>query len=230
MPRRFDKRVKSVCVLRRILVSATLAAVCAVLIGAQSHPLLNPEAPEFKLPAPARFFVRLETSRGLILLDVERRLAPNGVDRFYALVKHGFYDGARFFRVVKPRFAQFGIAGDPAVAQAWRDRTMPDDPMIGSNVRGAVSFAFGVPNGRTTQVFINLRDNSAEFDKEPFVPFAHVMDGMDTADQLNGEYGEGAGGGIRAGKQDPLFSGGNSFLQRQFPKLDYIVRALVVSL
>jgi cyclophilin family peptidyl-prolyl cis-trans isomerase len=210
-------------------VSAGLAAA-TVLAGAQPSPLLNPDAPEFKLPAPSRFFVRLETSKGLILLDVERRLAPHGVDRFFALVKNGFYDGARFFRVVKPRFAQFGIAGDPAVAQAWRERTIPDDPLVGSNVRGAVSFAFAVPNGRTTQIFINLRDNAAEFDKEPFVPFAHVMDGMDTADLLNGEYAEGAGGGLRAGKQDPLFSGGNAFLEKQFPKLDYIVRAIVLSL
>ena len=201
-----------------------------VLTGAQSGPLLTPDAPEFKLPAPARFFVRVETSKGLILLDVERRLAPHGVDRFHGLVRHGYYDGARFFRVVKPRFAQFGIAGDPAVAQAWRERTIPDDPMVGSNVRGAVSFAYAVPNGRTTQVFINLRDNAAEFDKEPFVPFAHVLDGMDTADALNGEYGEGAGGGIRAGKQDPLFAGGNAFFQKQFPNLDYIIRALVLPL
>ena len=174
--------------------------------------------------------MKLETNKGLILLDVERRLAPHGVDRFHALVAHGFYDGARFFRVVKPRFAQFGIPGDPAVAQAWRQRTIPDDPMVGSNVRGAVSFAFAEANGRTTQIFINLRDNAAEFDKEPFVPFAHVLDGMDTADALNGEYGEGAGGGIRAGKQDPLFSGGNAFLQQQFPKLDFIIRATILSL
>lgn len=207
-----------------------VAAACAVLTGAQPNPLLNPDGPEFKAPAPARFFVRLETSKGLILLDVQRRFAPHGVDRFHALVKHGFYDGARFFRVVKPRFAQFGIPGDPAVAQAWRARTIPDDPLVSSNVRGGVAFAFAVPNGRSTQVFINLRDNAADFDKEPFVPFAHVIDGMDTADALNGEYGEGAGGGIRAGKQDPLFSGGNALFQQQFPKLDYIVRAIVLSL
>ena len=201
-----------------------------MLSGAQTNSLLNPDAPEFKQPAPARFFVRFETSKGLILLDVERRLAPHGVDRFHALVTHGFYDGARFFRVVKPRFAQFGIPGDPAVAQAWRERTIPDDPLVSSNVRGAVSFAFALPNGRSTQVFINLRDNAAEFDREPFVPFAHVIDGMDNADALNGEYGEGAGGGIRAGKQEPLFSGGNAFFQKQFPNLDYVVRALVLSL
>jgi homoserine O-acetyltransferase len=201
-----------------------------VLAGAQPSPLLNPDAPEFREKAPTRFFVALTTTKGVIVLDVQRRLAPNGVDRFHALVKHGYYDGARFFRVVKPRFAQFGIAGDPAIAQAWRGRTIPDDPRIGSNVRGAVAFAFAVPNGRTTQVFINLRDNAADFDKEPFVPFANVIDGMYAVDKLNGEYAEGAGGGIRAGKQDPLFLGGNAFFEQHFPRLDYIVRALVISL
>ena len=216
--------------LRPILAGVTLVAAFTVLTGAQGNALLNPDDPVFREIAPVRFFVRLDTSKGLMLLDVERRLAPNGVDRFYNLVRTGYYNGARFFRVVKPRFAQFGIAGDPAVAQAWRARTIPDDPLIGSNVRGAVSFAFAAPNGRTTQVFINLRDNAAEFDKEPFVPFAHVIDGMDTADALNGEYGESAGGGIRAGKQDPLFTGGNSLLEKEFPKLDYIVRAIVLSL
>lgn len=192
--------------------------------------LLNPDDRAFTEKAPRRFFVRLDTSKGLILLDVERRLSPNGADRFYNLVRHGFYDQARFFRVMKPRFAQFGIAADGAVAQAWRGRTISDDPRIASNVRGALSYAFAVPNGRTTQVFMNLRDNSDEFDKEPFVPFAHVVDGMDVADSLYAEYGESAGGGIRAGKQDPLFSRGNAFLQQEFPNLDFIIRATVLPL
>jgi homoserine O-acetyltransferase len=217
-------------VLRHIFAGITLAAALIVVAGAQGNTLLNPDDPVYREKAPVRFFVRLDTTKGLVLLDVERRLAPNGVDRFYNLVRTGYYNDARFFRVVKPRFAQFGIAGDPAVAQAWRTRTIPDDPLVASNVRGAVSFAFAAPEGRTTQVFINLRDNAAEFDKEPFVPFAHVIDGMDTAEALNGEYGETAGGGIRAGKQDLLFTGGNAFLQQEFPKLDYIVRAIVLSL
>jgi cyclophilin family peptidyl-prolyl cis-trans isomerase len=203
-------------------------AVC-MAVRAQT-PLLNPDDRVFSEQAPPRFFVRLETSKGLILLDVERRLSPHGVDRFYNLVRHGFYDEVRFFRVMKPRFAQFGIAGDPAVAQAWRARTIPDDPRAASNVRGAVSYAFAVPNGRTTQVFINLRDNSAEFDNEPFVPFAHVIDGMDVAESLYGDYGESAGGGIRAGKQQVLFTGGNAFLRKDFPNLDFIVRATILSL
>jgi cyclophilin family peptidyl-prolyl cis-trans isomerase len=214
---------------RRTLLAAGVTLAVCVVVRAQT-PLLNPDDRVFSEQAPSRFFVRLETSKGLILLDVERRLSPHGVDRFYNLVRHGFYDEARFFRAMKPRFAQFGIAGDPAVAQAWRARTIPDDPRVASNVRGALSYAFAVPNGRTTQVFINLRDNSAEFDKEPFVPFAHVIDGMDVADSLYGDYGESAGGGIRAGKQEVLFTGGNAFLRKDFPNLDFIVHATILSL
>jgi cyclophilin family peptidyl-prolyl cis-trans isomerase len=211
---------------------AAVACILLALFARQpSEPatsvLLNPADPAFDEQAPSRFFVRLETSRGLILLDVERRLSPNGVDRFYNLVRHGFYDNARFFRVVKPRFAQFGIPADPAVAQVWRTRTIPDDPRVTSNVRGAVAYAFASPNGRTTQVFINLQNNAETFDAEPFVPFAHVIDGMDVADALYHEYGEASGGGIRAGKQDPLFSGGTAFLQKEFPKLDYVMKAVL---
>lgn len=215
--------------MKRVL--CALAALACTAAGTQERSrLLNPDDRAFAEPAPARFFVQLDTSKGLILLDVERRLAPHGADRFYALARHGFYDGARFFRVVKPRFVQFGIPGDPPIAQAWRTRTIPDDPRVASNVRGAVSFAFALPNGRTTQVFINLRHNAEPFDQEPFVPFAHVVDGMDVADGLYGEYGESSGGGIRAGQQDPLFKEGNAFLLREFPRLDYIVRALVLPL
>lgn len=210
---------------------AAAVVLVALAVGQSREPeialLLNPADPAFKLAAPARFMVRLETSKGLILLDVERRLSPRGVDRFFNLVRHGFYDNARFFRVVWPRFAQFGIPADPAVAQVWRAQTIPDEPRIGSNVRGAVSYAFASPNGRTTQIFINLQSNADSFDAEPFVPFAHVIDGMDVAESLYREYGESSGGGMRAGKQDPLFAEGNAFLLREFPKLDYIIRAVV---
>ena len=121
-----------------------------------------------------------------------------------------------------------GINGDPAVAKRWRDRTMPDDPRVLSNVRGTVAFAFKDPNGRSAQVFINLKDNSATHDAEPFVPFARVIEGMEVADAWYAEYGERAGGGIRAGRQDPVFEGGNAYLLREFPKLDYIKRAVVL--
>jgi cyclophilin family peptidyl-prolyl cis-trans isomerase len=181
----------------------------------------------FATPAAARSIVRLDTSRGLIDIEVTRDWAPRGADRFVALVRHGYYDDGRFFRVRPGRWVQFGVNGDPAIARAWRTQTFPDDPFVRSNQRGTVAFAFAVPNGRTTQVFINLGDNSSTHDKEPFTPFGRVVSGMDNADALNAEYGEGPGG-IRAGKQDPFFEGGNAWLLRQFPRLDYVRRAVVL--
>lgn len=180
-------------------------------------------------PAPADFNVQLDTSKGVIVIAVHRDWAPHGVDRFYELVTSGYYDGARFFRIRHQTWAQFGIAGDPALAQAWRTRTIPDDPWAAhSNVRGTIAFAFKDPNGRTTQVFINLKDNSATHDKEPFVVFGEVVKGMDVVDALYDGYGEKAGGGIRAGRQDPVFEGGNAYLEQNFPLLDYIKTARIV--
>jgi cyclophilin family peptidyl-prolyl cis-trans isomerase len=177
--------------------------------------------------APERFRVRLDTTRGPIVIDCVRAWAPLGADRFYTLVKSGYYDDSAFFRVVEGRWAQFGISGTPEVARAWRTRTIPDDPFRESNVRGTVAFAFAVKNGRTTQVFINLVDNQATHDKEPFVPFGRIAQGMDVVDALYNGYGESALGGIRAGKQDPLFDTGNAYLRKNFPKLDYIKTARV---
>lgn len=171
--------------------------------------------------------VRFDTSKGAIVIAVHRDWAPLGAARFLELVAAGFYDDARFFRVVKGQWAQFGINGDPNVSARWRDRTIADDPSGQSNVRGRVAFAFKDPNGRTTQVYISLRDNSAQ-DTQGFVPFGEVVDGMAVADALNSEYGENAGGGIRAGKQGPLFDGGNVYLDREFPRLDRIIRARIV--
>lgn len=180
------------------------------------------------LQAPASFRVELQTTKGAIVIEVRRDWAPRGADRFYELVTSGYYDDTRFFRVVNGQWAQFGINGDPKTATAWRERTIPDDPPTGhSVVRGAVAFAFAVPNGRTTQVYISLRDNSYQ-DAQGFVPFGRVVSGMDVAEALNSEYGEGSGGGIRAGKQQPLFDGGNAWLDREFPRLDRIIRARVL--
>ena len=189
--------------------------------------LLHPDNPEMNGRAPDVAHVRLETTRGIIRLEMRRAWAPHGVDRFYNLVREGFYDDAPVFRVLAGRWAQFGINGDPKIAQLWRTRTISDDPRVVSNLRGTVAFAFKDPNGRTTQVFINLRDNSATHDAEPFVPIAKVIEGMDVADALYSEYGEQAGGGIRAGKQDPVFAGGNEYLKRNFPRLDYIIKAII---
>jgi homoserine O-acetyltransferase len=176
--------------------------------------------------APEIFNAHFETSKGDIVIEVHRAWAPHGADRFYNLIRAGYYDEARFFRV-RERWAQFGINGNPTIAKLWRTRFIGDDPAGESNVRGTVAFAFAVPNGRATQVFINLRDNSATHDGEPFVPFGKVIAGMDAADALNSEYGESAGGGIRGGKQEPIFQGGNEYLEAHFPNLDYVKRAII---
>jgi peptidyl-prolyl cis-trans isomerase A (cyclophilin A) len=211
----------------RPVVTAFVLAVGVSAMGQSTdrQKLLTPSDPAFTVPAPAVSRVRLETTKGLVVIEVTRAWAPLGADRFVNLVRHGFYDDARIFRIRAKTWAQFGIAGDPKVAQAWRAMTFADDPAVGqSNVRGTIAFAFAVPNGRTTQVFINLRDNSATHDKEPFVPFGRVVEGLEVADAFNAEYGEGLGG-IRAGKQDAGFAEGNVFFDREFPKLDRINRA-----
>jgi peptidyl-prolyl cis-trans isomerase A (cyclophilin A) len=217
--------------------SAALLAILPVLLAcvmlaaqlapAQRRLLLNPGAPEFTQPAPDKAVVRLETNKGHIDIEVTRAWSPLGADRFVNLVRHGYYDETRFFRVAPGRWVQFGINGDPEIAKAWRTRTLQDDPFKESNVRGTVAFAFAVPNGRTTQIFFNLRDNSPTHDKEPFTPFGRVLTGLELVDKVNAEHGEGPGG-IRAGKQDPYFDGGNAWLLKQFPRLDYIRRAIVL--
>jgi len=178
--------------------------------------------------APAAFRVRLDTTKGPIVIEVHRDWAPRGADRFHDLVTAGYFDDNRFFRVVKGQWAQFGINGDPVVSKRWRTRTIPDDPRKQSNVRGMVTFAFAEPNARTTQVYIALKDLSDPQDAQGFAPFGRVIEGMDVADALNSEYGESSGSGIRAGKQQPLFDGGNTYLDREFPRLDRLLHAVVM--
>jgi len=202
------------------------AAELAVLHSASF--LLSPDSPEANRLAPEKFFVRLETSKGDMVIEVHRDWSLHGADRFFNLVRGGYYNDARFFRIRERTWAQFGINGDPRISSTWRERTIPDDPRVLSNVRGTVAFAFAVPNGRTTQLFINLKDNSATHDSEPFVPFGKVTQGMEAADALNAEYGESSGGGIRGGKQAPLFESGNAYLNREFPRLDFIRRATLI--
>jgi homoserine O-acetyltransferase len=187
--------------------------------------LLHPDSPEFTRPAPARSVVTLATSKGDVDIEVVRDWAPRSADRFYNLARLGYYNDMRIHRVVRDQWAQFGINGVPAVAKAWRAAEFPNDPFIPehSNIRGTIAFAFRDQRGLTTQVFINLRDNSPTHDKEPFVPFGRVIRGMDVVDAWNKEYGDGAGGGIRGGKQDPLFEGGNAYIDRMYPKLDKIM-------
>jgi cyclophilin family peptidyl-prolyl cis-trans isomerase len=184
--------------------------------------LLNPQ--KLNARAPDLFRVRFTTSQGDFIVEVHRDWAPIGADRFYNLAAHHFFDGQRFFRVRKDVFVQFGISGQPRIAQAWRSATIPDDPPRQSNVRGSIAYAFTTANTRATQIFINLSDNR-QFDAQGFAPFGVITSGMDVVDGLYSGYGETAGGGMRAGHQDALFAGGNAYLNREFPRLDFIKHA-----
>jgi peptidyl-prolyl cis-trans isomerase A (cyclophilin A) len=190
-----------------------------------AEPLRDPRHPEMNRPAPSEFRVRVETSRGPFTVLVVRAWAPRGADRFYNLVRHAFYDEARFFRVVPGFVAQFGIHGDPAVSAAWREAAIADDPPQQSNVRGTVVFATAGPNTRTTQVFVNFRDNT-RLDRMGFAPFGKVIEGMEVVDALYSGYGEGPPQGIGP-RQDLIQKEGNAYLRREFPELDFIKSARV---
>lgn len=186
--------------------------------------LLNPAQANAK--APEQFKVKFETTKGNIVVEVNRAWAPRGADRFYNLVKIGYYNDVAFFRVIDGFMAQFGIHGDPKVNEKWEPARINDDPVKESNVRGAISFATAGPGTRTTQLFINYGDNS-QLDRSGFAPFAKVIEGMEVVGALYKGYGEGAPQG-RGPSQQLTQSQGNSYLRAQFPKLDYIKRASVV--
>jgi homoserine O-acetyltransferase len=189
--------------------------------------LLHPQDEIFNKTAPDNFRVRLRTTQGSVVMEMHRSWSPHGVDRFYNLVRNGYYDDARFFRIRDKDFVQFGIHGLPDVAQAWRDQRIADDPVVKSNVRGTVAFAMGnQPNDRTTQVYINLK-NKPQLDDMGFSVMGEVIAGMDVADTLFSGYGESAAGGIRGGKQDVAFEGGNAYFDEHFPRLDSIVDAKI---
>ena len=175
--------------------------------------------------APATFNANFDTSKGLFVITVHRDWAPNGADRFYNLVKNGFYDDVRFFRVIDGFMAQFGIHGTPAVASAWQNASIKDDPGKQSNKRGFVTFATRGPNTRTTQLFINFGDN-AGLDKQGFSPFGEVTKGMDVVDKIYNGYGEGAPRG-KGPDQGRLQAEGNAYLAKDFPKLDYVKTATI---
>ena len=188
--------------------------------------LLDPSAEYWSQPAPATYRVSVETTKGTFVIVVDRSLAPRGADRFYRLVRAGYFDDSRFFRVVPGFIAQFGIPGDPAVTRVWKDRAIADDSVRASNVRGTIAYAMTGPDTRTTQLFISLVDNS-RLDAQGFSPIGRIVSGMDVVDQLYGGYGESAGGGMRAGKQDRMLNEGNSHLDRDYPNLDRLVRARI---
>ncbi len=181
--------------------------------------------------APNVFTVQFDTSKGHFTVAVTRAWSPNGADRFYNLVKHGFYDDIRFFRVIDNFMAQFGINGDPAIQSHWRDASILDDspvaPYKQSNKRGFITFArTGAPDSRSTQLFINFRDNSM-LDPQGFTPFGQVTAGMEVVDKLYKGYGEGAPRGLGP-DQGRIQTEGNAYLIENFPDLDYIRTARLV--
>jgi len=193
--------------------------------GVRAAPL-NPKHAMWSQPAPDMFRVGFQTNKGKFVVEAHRDWAPRGVDRFYNLVRAGFFDDSRFFRVRAGFIVQFGIPGDPVIAAIWQGQTIPDDPVVQSNGRGFVAYAMTGPNTRTTQLYINLGDNS-RLDKEGFAPIGKVIEGMEIVDQLYPGYGDEAGGGMRGGKQERIFKGGNRYLDREFPNLDKLLQAKI---
>ncbi len=172
--------------------------------------------------APETFKAQFDTTKGKFTIEVTRSLSPNGADRFYNLVRSGYFTDVEFFRVVPGFMCQFGVHGDPAVSAKWRDANITDDPVKGSNTRGTITFATAGPNTRTTQMFINFGNNT-RLDGMGFTPFGKVVEGMDVVDKLNGEYGDNP-----PDVQGHIQMEGNSYLKKQFPNLDYIKSATIV--
>ena len=189
--------------------------------------LTDPKRPEWKEKAPDEFKAKFTTSKGDFVVQVERAWSPLGADRFYALVKNGYFDDIRFFRVIEGFMAQFGIHGKPEVNKAWRENRIQDDPVVKSNERGWLSFATSGKNSRTTQMFINFVDNK-RLDGMGFSPFGKIVEGMDIVDKLYNGYGEGAPRG-RGPDQGRIQEKGNEYLNSDFKELDYIKTARIVA-
>ena len=206
---------------------ATLALVTARdLTAQQEKPTALGNPATLKDTAPATYTAHFETSAGAFVITVNRDWAPHGADRFFNLVKSGFFNDVRFFRAIPNFMVQFGIHGDPSIATAWRNARLPVDKVVQSNRRGFVTYAMGAsPDTRTTQVFINFRDN-ANLDAMGFAPFGQVTTGMEVVDKIYTGYGEGAprGSGPDQGR---LQAEGNAYLMKSFPKLDYMKTATI---
>jgi peptidyl-prolyl cis-trans isomerase A (cyclophilin A) len=208
-------------------------ALAAAFILAAMTGCSSPEPTKKEAAAPAKpekapdvFQVNLDTSKGPVVIEVHRDWAPIGADHFYTLVKTGFYDGDRFFRIVRNFVVQFGINGDPKVNRLWANANLPDDPVKQHNVRGTISYATSGPNTRSTQVFINLKDNGASLDGSGFAPFGKVTTGMDIVDSFYNSYGDMP---PRGQGPDPsqIEVQGNEYLTSRFPRLDYIKKAAI---
>ena len=212
----------------RLLAAIVLVAVPLALSAQGAVDLSKLKNPAlFTEKAPDTFKAKFETSKGTFVVTVHRAWAPLGADRFYNLVRGGYYDDCRFFRVIDGFVAQVGINGDPAIQSAWRDATIADDAVKESNKRGFVTFAkTRAPNSRSTQFFINTADNSV-LDKQRSAPFGEVAaQGMDVVDKLYSGYGEGSPRG-KGPEQGKIQSEGNAYLTKEFPKLDYIKKATI---
>ena len=223
--------------LRELLVGAALAlaTACAAVRGAQVvHPsqgalLLDPGNPAWRARAPDTSRLRFETTKGTFVLLLVRAWGPVGADRLYNLARLGYYDDTRFHRVRAGYIAQWGLHGDSAVNAAWKGRYLVDDPPRSTNTRGTYAFSYegpGRPNTRNTQLYVNLADNPRN-DAEPFTILGTVVVGMAVLDSLYSGYGEESGSGVRQGRQGPLERGGNAFMDREYPKLDRIIRVTV---
>jgi peptidyl-prolyl cis-trans isomerase A (cyclophilin A) len=211
--------------LGRALGVALAAAVGAVVVSAQADLAKLAKPASLNEQAPATFKANIDTSKGTFVIEVQRDWAPLGADRFYNLVKNGFYDEVRFFRVIPNFMAQFGIHGTPSIAKAWRAAQIKDDPVKESNKRGYVTFATAGPNTRTTQLFISFGDN-AGLDKQGFAPFGRISAGMDIVDKIYSGYGEGAPRG-KGPDQGRTQDEGNAYLTKEFARLDYIKSATI---
>jgi len=212
----------------RIFAGCLLAAALLACAGCSSP---EPKK-EARRAAPERppevYRVRFETTKGVFEVEVTRAWAPHGADHFFDLVKTGYYDGNRFYRVVRNFVAQWGISSDPNLARIWSQANIPDDPVKQSNKKGTITYAQTTPGSRTTQVFINLKDNSAALDKNGFAPFGKVVSGMEVVESLYNSYGDLA---PRGGGPDPklMETQGNTYLENRFPRLDKITKATVVA-
>jgi cyclophilin family peptidyl-prolyl cis-trans isomerase len=207
-----------------------IAACLLTLAACSTGPAAKNEAPKKAEPAkpklapstkgvPDVYKVRLDTTKGPVVIEVHREWAPLGAERFHELVKDGFYTQAAFFRVVKNYVAQFGLAANPAMTKKW-DVPIDDDPVMRTNKLGAVSFATSGPNSRTSQVFINLRSNQT-LDEDGFAPFGQVIEGMEAVERIYQAYGN-------QPNQEIIMKRGNAYLKENFPNLDYIRKAAIL--
>lgn len=187
------------------------------------NPLLYPKS--IAAEAPPEFRARFETTAGTFVIEVHRDWAPRGADRFYTLVSNGYYDDTRIYRVVEDFMVQWGIHGDPLVDYQWQDELLMDDPVAASNTRGRVSFAKGGANSRTTEIFINFKDNSS-LDARGFSPIGEVVEGMEVVDALYAGYGDGPPRG-EGPYQAQAHAQGNAYFDEAFPELDRVIRATV---